>query len=86
MRVGLLLEVNSGLGVILLAMTLAPASGGPCMGECSVYCDSGALYYFYESAQECCARAYSLAMCPDGSTAYASSWQPDTCGVSWFCQ
>lgn len=77
---------SAGLVAILLAMSLVPASGGPpCLGECSVYCDSGALYYFYETAQECCARANNLSMCPDGSTAYFSSWQPDTCGVPWTC-
>ena len=77
---------SAGLvAVILLAMSLAPANGGPCIGECSVYCDSGALYYFTDSITQCCQRTHVLYGCPDGSSAYWASWQPETCGSPQTC-
>lgn len=75
---------SAGLAVILLAaVTLGTAQGVNCLGNCSVYCDSGQVYYSYGNLSNCCSRATSL--CPDGSSAYYSEWWPDSCGEAFFC-
>lgn len=73
----------AGLAVILLAVGLGTASGFGCQGSCTVWCDSGAVYYYYETAAQCCNRAYST--CPDKSSAYGSEWWPVTCGYAQIC-
>jgi len=75
---------SAGLAVILLAaVTLGTAQGVNCLGNCTVWCDSGAVYYYYEAAGRCCNRAYSV--CPDGSSGYGSEWWPVTCGYAQIC-
>jgi hypothetical protein len=74
---------SAGLAAILLTVGMSTARGAGCLGTCTVSCDSGATYYYYEQDYRCCARV-NLA-CPDGSSAYGTEWWPATCGYAQIC-
>jgi hypothetical protein len=50
-----------------------PAAGF-CSGNCNVYCGSGAVDRYYETAAACC----SHDSCQDGSLFLSATWQPPT--------
>jgi hypothetical protein len=76
---------STGLAVILLTVSLGAktAQGATCEGTCTVSCDSGATYSYYEPNYWCCPRLDGA--CPDGSSAHAVEWSPVTCGNPEIC-
>ena len=76
---------SAGLALVLLTVSLGTrtAQGATCPGTCTVWCDSGATYYYYEPSYRCC--PHVNLSCPDGSSAYAAEWWPVTCGVAEIC-
>jgi hypothetical protein len=76
---------SAGLAAVLLTVSLGSrtAQGATCEGNCTVSCDSGATYSYYEPNFWCCPRLGET--CPDGSSAHAVEWSPVTCGNYEVC-